>query len=157
MKKGLTVVELLISIGVLAILLLLGTVIYSNFAQKDQVLTVGREIENIINEAKAKTMAGFTLGGSEALNFGVYFETDRYVLFPGTSFNPGHIDNQEFTLPTTVSFTNINLPSNSLVFEKVTGEVINYDPVQSSIVLESQRTLEEKIISFNQLGVVTIE
>ena len=157
MKKGLTVIELLIVVGILAILLTLGTVVFSSFARKDQLLVQAKEIESILNEARMKTMAGFSLGGDEAFNFGVYFQTDRYILFPGSTYDSQNANNQEFILPTTVEIKSISLPSESIVFEKITGEVMGFDPQQNNFILNDKRSQEEKKMSINQLGTVKIE
>jgi prepilin-type N-terminal cleavage/methylation domain-containing protein len=156
-KKGLTLVEILVVVGVLAIIFTLGTVVYGSFAQKDQVLSASREVENLINEARTKTIAGFTAGDDQARNFGVYFQSDRYYLFPGTVFDPNNQGNQEFLLPLSIEIKNVNLPGSSVIFEKVSGEVRNYDPVNNWLILASKRSEEEKKLTVNRLGVVVIE
>lgn len=157
MKKGLSLIELLVVIGILAILLSLGTVVFGSFIRKDQVLVEARKVESLISEARMKTMAGFSLGQDQALNFGVYFQTDRYFLFPGLTYDALNPNNQEFTLPPTVEIKEISFPSQTIVFEKISGEVFGFDPSQNYLVLSDIRSQEEKKISINQLGVVTIE
>lgn len=157
MKKGLTLIELLVVVSILAILLVLGTVIFGSFARKDQVLVEAKKIESIINEAKIKTTAGFSLAGNQALNFGVYFQTDRYFLFPGLTFDAQNPNNQEFTLPGTIEIKWIFLPSQSIVFEKVSGEVAGFDPSQNYLILSDKNSQQEKKISVNRLGKVKLE
>lgn len=157
MKKGFTLIEVLIVISLLAILLTLGNVVFNSFGRKDQVLVEVREIESVINEAKVKTLAGFSLGGNEGFNFGVYFQTDRYVLFPGLTYDPQNINNQMFLLPESLIITPIFLPANSVVFEKISGEVAGFLPDQNYLILNDQRSREKKKISVNKLGVVRIE
>lgn len=157
MKKGFTLIEVLLVISILAILLTLGTVVFNSFGRKDQMSVEAREIEAVINEAKVKTLAGFSLGGDESLNFGVYFQTDRYILFPGITYDSLNTHNQEFLLPESLEITPIFFPSNSVVFEKITGEVVGFIPDQNYLLLNDKRSTEEKKISVNQVGVVKVE
>ena len=157
MRKGFALTELLLSIGILAILMGLGTVVFSNWAHQDRVTVEVRKLVNLINEARSKTLAGYTLGGSSALNFGLYFQNDRYFLFPGTSFNPDDAGNQEFLLPSSVKLSTIELVNDSLVFEKISGEVRNFDPVQNYLIVGDTSANVEKKISVNQLGTVMVE
>lgn len=156
MKKGLTQVELLLAIGILGVLLALGAIVFGSFARQDQVLVEARKIESVLNEAKMKTMAGLSLGGSQALNFGVYFANDRYFLFPGLVYDPQNSQNQEFLLPEAIEIKWLVLPADSVVFAKISGEVWGFDPSQNYLVLSDQQSDEEKKISINQLGTVTV-
>jgi len=157
MKKGLTLIEVLVVIGILAILFSLGTVIFGSFTRKDQALVEARRIEAILNEAKIKTISGFSLGEGQNLNFGVYFQTDRYVLFPGLTYDPQDSRNQEFLLPVSLEIVPIFFPENSVVFEKVTGEVLGFNPDQNYLILDDKKSQEKKKISLNHLGRVKIE
>ena len=157
MKKGLTQVELLLTVAILAILFVLGTVIFSNFSRQDLILNEARKIKSVISEAQTKTVAGFKLGGSQALNFGVYFSSDSYVLFSGTTYDPLNVNNQELVLPENLELTTIDLPDSSLVFTKITGEVTNYNPVLNNLILRDQTIGQEKKIIINQLGMIGLE
>lgn len=157
MKKGFTQVELLLVVGILAVLLSLGTVIFSNFARQDQLMVEARKIESLLNEARMKTVAGFSLGEAQSQNFGVYFQVNQIVLFSGSSYDSLNPKNQIFTLPTELEIKSISLPSGSIVFEKISGEVLNFDPNLNSLILNDQKSDQEKRISVQQLGTVKIE
>lgn len=155
--SGLTLVELMLVVSILAILLSLGTVVFSTFGRQDRLLLEARGIEGIINEAKIKTLAGFSLGEAASQNFGVYFQADRYVFFPGQAYNPENVGNQVFVLPESLEIAPIFFPGNSLVFTKITGEVLGYNPDQNYLVLSDKKTSAAKRINVNKLGVVKIE
>lgn len=153
---GFTQLELLLAVGLLAILLSLGGVFFGGFVHQDQIYTETDRIQNLIQEARARAVAGYTLGGMEALNFGVYFASDRYVLFPGAVFLEDEPFNQVFVLPDGWGFTDISLPDNSVVFAKKTGEVAGFDPLADFVLLSDTRTGQSRRISVNLLGTVTI-
>jgi prepilin-type N-terminal cleavage/methylation domain-containing protein len=157
MKKGFSQVELLLVIALLAIFLMLGTVVFRNFFRQDQLLVETRKIESLMAESRAKTIAGFTLGTTDAKNFGLYFLSDRYFLFPGTVFDSGNDQNQEILLPANLEIIEVGFSSQSLVFAKITGEVEGYQPGQDYLVLVDSGSGKGKKISVNQLGTVTVE
>lgn len=157
MKKGYSLIDLLIAVAVMVILFSLGSVIYRNFVRQDSFLTESLKIKSLINEARMKTVAGFSLGETQALNFGLYFQNDRCFLFPGTAFSPENVKNQEFILPTSLEIETVTFPAGSLVFEKISGEVRNYDPLQNFLILKDKQNLKTRKISVNQLGTVLIE
>lgn len=156
MKRGYTLIELLLVIGLLAILLSLGGVVFSNFVRQDQVQSEAEKIQNLIQEARVRTVSGYTLGGELSLNFGVYFDSDRYILFPGLIYSAEDDRNQVFLLPSGWRFSPIFFPGGSVVFEKVSGEVGNYDPAQNFVTLVDSRSGQAKKITVNRLGVVIL-
>lgn len=159
MKKsaGLTLVEMLIVVSLLAILLGLGTIVFSGFARKDQIESTAQEIVAVLGEAQAKTLAGYSQGQESGLNFGIHFQTDAYIFFSGTSFDPQDQTNQKFTLPVRLEISTIFFPSGNVIFEKITGQVRDFNPGQNLIILTDQAGNQEKRISINKLGVVKIE
>lgn len=156
-NAGLTLTEVLITTSLLAILLGLGTVVFSSFARQDQVRETSKKIVSVLSEAQAKTRAGYSYGGGASLNFGVHFESDFYTLFSGTSFDPNDPNNQEFNFSSRLEISQISLPSGNVIFEKITGQVYNFDLGQNYLVLSDQRAGQEKRININKLGVATIE
>lgn len=156
-KKGYSQIEIIVVIGILAMIFLLGTVVFGSFVRKDTILVETKKIQSLISEARVKSMAGFSLGGSQALNFGVYFENDRYFLFSGMVFNPGDQNNQSFLLPNTVTVKEISLPNQSVVFKKINGEVLDFNPSQNYLVVADKSSHEVQRIVINQLGTMEVE
>lgn len=159
MKKntGFTLIEVLITVSLLAILLGLGSVVFGSYARQDQLEAESKKLVGIIAEAQTQTLAGFSQGGSDSLNFGLHFETDSYTLFSGLTFNPADPQNQKTSLPLRLQFSQISLPGQNLLFEKITGQVLNFDPAQNYLLLQDQSANQKKKISINKLGVVQVE
>jgi len=148
---------MLLVISLLAILLGLGTIVFTNFARKDQAEVTGAKIISSLSEARAKTLAGYSLGQVSGLNFGIHFETEYYSLFAGTSFNPNDSLNQKFLLPAGLRINEIFFPSGNVIFKKITGDVLNFDASHNCLILEDQQSDQQRKICLNKLGVATVE
>ena len=156
-RRGFSLVEVLLVVGLLVLLFSFGAVIYSSFTRADQFVLETGKIRELINEARVRSVSGISLGGSQALSFGIYFQTDGYTLFPGTAYNSADTRNQRFSLPVKIEISEINLPANSLIFERISGEVLGFDPVSSHIVVTDLQSDRENKIIINRFGVVTVE
>lgn len=159
MKKnnGLSLVEVLIVVSLLAILFGLGSIVFGNFAKQDRLGMEVRKIVAIIDEARAKTLAGYSLGGSSGLNFGVHFAAGDYTLFSGTTFDPDEAGNQRYSLSSGLTISEIAFASGNIIFEKISGEVSSFDPVQNYLVLSDQGANQSKKIRVNKIGVAVVE
>jgi type II secretory pathway pseudopilin PulG len=124
MKKGLTLIEALLIIGILFILL---SIAFPNFRFFQKESDLNDSVEEIINTLRlAQNKA---LASEEASQWGIYFETStfphRYILFKGESFATRDNSVDEIhKLPNSVEIYEINLwGGKEVVFEKVTGFV----------------------------------
>jgi type II secretory pathway pseudopilin PulG len=124
MKKGLTLIEALLIIGILFILL---SIAFPNFRFFQKESDLNDSVEEIINTLRlAQNKALASEGASQ---WGIYFETStfphRYILFKGESFATRDNSVDEIhKLPNSVEIYEINLwGGKEVVFEKVTGFV----------------------------------
>src|SRR3989344_4393922 len=109
-SKGLTLVELTIAIALFTILssfLLFDITSQKTFADiestEDLIFVTVKEAQNL-------AMAG----GTES--YGVHFETDRYVLFQGSTYNPADPSNLETALDPNLTISSVTLPSGDIIF-----------------------------------------
>lgn len=103
---------------------------------------------------QVKAMTGALVNGQPTLGYGIYFAGDSYVLFPGLDYVEGAEANLVVQLPGGVSFVDIGLAENKVVFDRVTGEVRGY--VQDADYVELGGAGGEVTrIKLNRLGVIT--
>ncbi len=157
MKNGFTQIELLVVVVILTVLFSMGGVILNSFVNQDLLAVEVQKVESLISEARLRTVAGISQTESEGLNYGIHFETDRYLLFSGTVFDDQDAHNQVFLLPDTIRIQQIDLPGDNLIFAKVSGEVLDFDPNQNSLILEQTKTATARKISINRLGTFKAE
>jgi len=153
-KTGLTLIEMMIVIGILAILFSLGAIVFNSFVKGDQIDSGVKKVISCLNEARAKTLAGYSLGGESALNFGVHFEENAYTLFGGSVFDSQDQTNQRFSLDEGLIFNQIELSSGNIIFEKITGQVVGFDGDQNFVILKSRDSSQERRVTINKLGTI---
>ena len=146
MKSGYTLTELLVTLGVLTILLGIGTLSFTTLRLKNELDLIAAEVR-----------AGLLRAQSEAINnidSGVYFETGRFVYFKGDAYMEGAPDNEETDLPPAVSISSITFTDNIATFDSVNGYLENFSsPAQ--VVLSGGA--ETHTISVNEWGLIAIE
>lgn len=147
-QAGFTLIELLIIVSILVTLLSLASASFSTMERTDKLNATVTEIISTLSLAQSQTMNGFSLEGETPLQFGVYFEADKFTLFPEdivTDLSQG------------IKITTINLPQEKIIFSRVTGQVDSFDPQKNFLILQEERTNLEKKIIINKLGIINIE
>ncbi len=117
LKKGFSLIEFLVVMGILAVLIGLSLVFAHSF-QKERILeNSAQEIIEVLRVAQSKTLAS-----EGASSFGVNFESDKFTLFKGAVFDLASPDNEVFELPSALTISEINLGGSSfVVFERLSG------------------------------------
>ena len=122
-KKGFTLLEILISITVLIIL---ATIIFSVFLNLRNIQTLksaGEQVMALIDEARFKT-----LSSRKDTQYGVHFETGKVILFEGAVFSELDSNNKDLVISSLVEFSQISLNGgvSDLVFKRLTGGTDQY-------------------------------
>ncbi len=154
-KKGFTLVELLIVIGILVI------VISSTFIIQGGLLAdtyLNTNTEKIIQTLRLAQMRSITRVKDSS--WGVYFDEDsggtddKFVLFQGSDYATRDSSYDIVSeLPNIISLSNISLngAGDDIVFDELTGETSNYGSLQISDNLGNSYT-----ISSNSKGVIEV-
>lgn len=158
-QKGFTLPELLI---VIAISLILFGFVVVNLTQLQRQSYLTTTIETLVSDLYSqqnKAMAGDTEGLGIITAHGIYFETNRYVLFRGSSYNPLDTSNFPVNLDTLLTFSNITFPTCptcTVIFSKISGEtgLINGS---NTITLTDSTNGEQKILEINKYGAITVQ
>ena len=139
LKRGFTILEMLIAIAVLVILATIIIGAMANFRDSSEFNRAVDEVVAIIREARSKTLAS-----EDGFQFGIHFESSRVVLFKGTSFVDSDPNNKVLTLSGRVEIFNINITGGNVVFERLTGDANPSGDV--SVRLKNDLTNTETII-----------
>jgi prepilin-type N-terminal cleavage/methylation domain-containing protein len=155
MRRGYTLVELLIVVGVMSILF--GTVLF-HLTQTSRRVTLSGMGESLIADIKLQqtnAMSKDALGGVSPQGYGIHFEGDRYIMFRGSTYSASDPTNITTTLDPHVRIETITFPNNNLIFAPLSGEVIGFASASSSITLREADGSETNTISLNSYGVIT--
>jgi len=147
MKSAYTLIELLIVIGVLAILTGLASLSLVSFGKASDTETSKTIISGALREARANSMADV-----EDNIWGLHFENERVIIFAdsGSGYNPSSPSNSFRLIAAHNTITwQLNGGGADLEFAKRTGGTVNY----GQITITGQSSAE-KIITVNSQGAV---
>ena len=117
-NRGLTLLELTISLGILAILSVLIIPSFMDFRRNSILNTETQNVITLVNKARLYSMSSM-----EDAQYGIHFEAGKAVLFQGDTYVAGAGTNEELVLPTALTLSPIvvNGGGAEVVFQKVTG------------------------------------
>jgi prepilin-type N-terminal cleavage/methylation domain-containing protein len=113
--KGFTFIEVLIVIALLGLLVGLSIPFYQSFQVSNQLDTTAFEIVQTLRLAQAKAMAG-----ENEENFGVHFESQKFVLFEGDVYQNADPANEVTEIPKTLSVATSF--GQNIIFSRIKGE-----------------------------------
>ncbi|MBI2442792.1 MAG: type II secretion system protein [Candidatus Levybacteria bacterium] len=153
--KGFSIVELLVAMGIFSLLF---GFIWLNLLGSRGRASQSSTIDVFTSDLRAmqlKAMKGDSEGRVDTDAYGVLLKTTTYTLFHGSTYNPDDPSNRTVSLGDGESFNSVLFPGNSIVFAKGSGELVNYDPAQSSVSLTNMQSNTQKTLQLNKYGVIT--
>ncbi len=132
-KKGFTLLEVLLAIGIIVLIVVLLNSALSEFFVTSRLTEAHTNITGLLRDARARTLAS-----ESKTTYGVHFDqsTSQAVLFQGSSYSSGAAGNEPYALPSGVAFSSINLGGPvDIIFQRLTG----YSLASGTIVLQTRR------------------
>lgn len=148
--KGFTLIEALIAIAILGILVLIAVGTLTVFRAQVDLGTTAQQIISTMQTARTQTLAS----ESES-QYGVHFETSKYVLFKGSTYDPASTTNKEYNL-TSAEIYQINLAGGGadVIFDRVRGTTSQNGNVRIRLIADTSRT---ETITINPVGQVSLQ
>jgi prepilin-type N-terminal cleavage/methylation domain-containing protein len=149
-RQGFTVVELMVSIGILTILFALTTI---NLTRLPSTTSQSSSYERLVSDLRGqqtKSMVGYN-----AESYGVYFDTavtpNKYVLFTGLNYSGG-TEYYPVELDPYLTFTSVP-PTPQVVFLPGSGDVSGLTGTNTySFTISDSLTGDPKAITINKYG-----
>ena len=152
MKNGFTLVELLLIMGIMAIISSFAVI---NLVRPQTKANLDSTLGVLISDLKSqqlKAMIGDGEGGA-VNSYGIYFQSSQYTLFKGTSYSVS--DPNNFVVKSQGGTTFLpTFAGSQVVFSQRSGEVANFSGSANTITTTSSG--ESKTIIINALGTVNI-
>jgi len=144
-KRGFTLVEVLVSLGIIGLLIGLAIPFYQTFYLSSQLDNTTSELIQTLRKAQLKAMAS---EGDQP--FGVHLEQRRFILFKGF-YNPSDNYNEIFDLPNTVLIS--SGVGQNVIFNQLKGTTSNL----ITITINSSNNRSRNISIINQLGKIDVD
>ena len=151
-RMGFTMVELLLVMGIFAILIALSSVNYFSTVNQNTVGNAENVLIADLRSAQNKAMSGTAVSGVSQTSWGVKFLSNSYVIFPGTTYSASNTNNYVVTLPERVVLST-TFPSSQVQFSRISGEVMGYGNATDTITLTVGSS--SKTIELNVYGTIT--
>lgn len=149
MKRGFTLVEIIVVIGIGLVILGTTTVLLLSGQRRVAKISAEEQVLSDMRSAQTKAMSG---GGTQ----GIYFGDITYTLFNGLVYNAGNAANFIVTLDNSINLTNTFAGSN-IVFLAVSGEINNYVSGLDTVSIVDATDGTSRTLRFNKYGVVTAQ
>ena len=146
-NSGFTLLEMLITFAVIAIVSGIFVSSFSSFRSAQDLSETQANIIGIINGARSRTLAS-----DSNSNYGVHFETAGAVLFKGNVYSAPDPSNKIYTVPGSVEISSISLTGGTVdtVFTRLNGTTT----ASGTISIRSKRTGSTAVITLEPTGVV---
>ena len=154
-QEGFTYPELIVVMGIAAMLFGFITINFLGIQRKTSLDTTIAILISDLKSQQTKAMVGDTGGGINPTSHGIYFESDRYILFRGNSYSPADSGNFPISLEGNIQITNISSPDAVILFSTGSGEINNFVSGSNTIIFKNIAGSEQKTMIINKLGVIT--
>lgn len=155
--KGFTLPELIVTVGILMVLIAIAALSISRADLRADLNGKTLVLLADIKNQQLKAMSGETGATSTSADHGIYFGTNSYTTFRGSTYDPSNPTNFIVQFENNLSFQNVQFQNSQIVFSKVSGEIKNYNPAGDTFSIVNNPTNEIKSIEFNKYGVLINE
>ena len=145
MNKGFTLVELLVSMGILAVLFAITTINISPLPSNTLQTT---NLDTLLSDIKSQQ--SLAMAGNSP--YGVHFESGSYTMFKGGNYIQGLSANTVISFDSGIVFTDVTFPNSVIVFSAGTGDVSGYTAGADSFTIKSTVTNKSTVIRINKYG-----
>jgi prepilin-type N-terminal cleavage/methylation domain-containing protein len=153
--KGFTIIELLVSIGVIVIIL---TLVLPNMLTPQRQSAFSETITSLASDLREQQLKAMLRDGSvqgSPTGYGIYFDTHNYVLFRGTVYSPSATDNFTIDLDPQISFSDIGFPGSQIVFSPGSGEAGSFISGTYTVTIGDASENISNIITVDRYGTAT--
>jgi prepilin-type N-terminal cleavage/methylation domain-containing protein len=149
-QRGMSIVEVLVVISVIGILTAVVLPQFSKVKENQVLKNAVSEITSALHNAQSQSLAS-----KDFSEYGVYFESDKILVFKGKIFNVEAVDNSSISivLPATISnvaFNGISATTGEIYFQRLSGAPSKVGTITVSTPSYS------KLITISATGTVSV-
>ena len=142
--------ELLIVLAIVGIIVAIAVSQFSKIRNAQILKSTTEDILSVLNKARSQTLASLN-----SLQYGVRFETNRVVIFNGTTYDSNNASNEVINISSIARISSIALTDGvtDIYFNRLNGTASNTGTIVVSI---SSDVSLSKIITISKTGGVSV-
>lgn len=150
--SGFTLVELVIVMGILAIMFAIASMNLTNAVPQASVDSAATVLISDLKRQQLHALSGYTNDGADSTDFGILISPDRYTLFRGSSYVSTDPANYEVVLDR-ISLSSA-FPGGLIIFKAKSGDISAFLAGQDSITLTQIDTNDSQVITLGKYGTI---
>ncbi len=145
---GFTLIEILVAMAILVLIAFLAIASFTTFRQQVEIDSSSQNILSVLRLARSKTLAS-----ESEDNYGVHFQSDKYVLFKGTVYDSNDAANKEYSLTDSEIYSiSLNGGGSDVIFNRIRGTTEEYGNVAIRLVSDTNKAHTININSYGQVS-----
>lgn len=154
-KKGFTLIELVLVVTIIGLVVVFSMVVFSNQQNQTSLESTILEVNSAIRESQNKSISqSQDIPGDD--NYGVYFTNTSYTVFKGSNYSPNNPTNFTVNFGSGITLSNINLPGSQLIFDRLSGRLTTYSETQNSLIFSTFDNVTKTVV-INPYGAITVQ
>jgi len=134
--KGFSLVEVLVSVGVLVLIGITSLTSFVSYQRKEALDKNTAKIEALLEQARS-----MTLSSKDDTQYGVHIESGKLVLFQGNAYSPAAATNLITNLPgSVIASTTLSGGGNDIIFDRIQGTTNEYGTTTLSLTAQASST-----------------
>ncbi len=146
-RKGFTLIEVLVALGIMMILLGVSAMGFSSFRDYFLLRITVQDVQTAILNARSATLAS----GGDSVH-GVHIEATKLVSFSGDTYTVGSPSNVELVFPGTVTASSTSGIGSDVIFMRLTGRT----QASGTITLTEARSGASTTLGVTNAGILEI-
>lgn len=147
--EGFSLIEILIGVAILFLIAFLAIASFTTFRQQVEIDSSSQNILSILRLARSKTLAS-----ESEDNYGVHFQSDKYVLFKGAAYDSNDSSNREYILTDSEIYSiTLNGGGSDVIFNRIRGTTDEYGSVAIRLIVDTSKANTININSYGQVSV----
>jgi prepilin-type N-terminal cleavage/methylation domain-containing protein len=155
-SRGFTLVEVIVAAAILIILFFVTTQSLFRGSRVTSLSEVTNQLVRDLRETQIRAMQGQTSSGGGLLDRSIRFDSNQYIVFPGSVYDPDNPDNYAVILPETIQVSDVSFADDAIIFARGSGDVRNYVSGADTLVITDSGLGASATVRVNNRGVVFV-
>jgi len=117
-KKGFSILEIIIVLAILILLMVLILPSFKTIRNNQIIKSTASDVFSALDKARSQSLSSI-----DSMEYGVHFQSDKIVVFKGTTYSAVDVNNEEVSITSPASISDISLTGGAVdvYFDRLSG------------------------------------